>query len=618
MIKFFSLLFLSVMTAVASAEGVEVTASVDRNQVGIGDVINLTIAIGAQESVNVEAPRISNIPGFEIINSSTGSETRSSYVNGRFITQQSRTFNYMLAVTKPGKVEIPSFTVNVEGKAYQTKKIEIAVSNQRSGQNQANRRQRPDPFGMLDDDEEELFNQMLQRNFPGAIQRGQQGPPVNPNEAFFIQAEVDKTKAYVGEQITVNFFIYTRGQIRDIDTLKYPDLKGFWKEELDMATRLNFEQAVVNGVAYQRALLVSYALFPIKPGPIKIDSYKAKCTVLTPSAFGFGRPYQFTKASREITIDVADVPTQGRPANFTGAVGRFKVTASFEPPTGVTNQPVTLRIRFDGQGNAKLIELPKLDLPATFELYDQKSQAKFIKDGTSFKEFEVLVIPREPGTFDIPPVSSAVFDPDTAKFTNVSSQPLKIAVTGSASAPQPPAASATATPEKLPQEPKLPALATDVGHSGADKILNISITLILFSASFLFLFFYGWKSLRSKPKKESLRLVLGRRLKNIRNLVEAGEFRRVGVEMTNAAYYILGQISDQGGANLELSLLLEKTPPSLRNELSEPVQKLLTQCEALSFAPESLIGDMKEKSKLETLRQEFERVMVRAIDLAEF
>src|SRR5690606_23342407 len=141
-----------------------------------------------------------------------------------------------------------------------------------------------------------------------------------------------------------------------------------------------------------------------------------------------GRPYQFTKASKPIQIEVLDVPNDSRPANFTGAVGQFRLKAQFEPPTGATNQPVTLRIRVDGLGNAKLIELPKLDLPPSFELYDQKSNAKFLRDSTSFKEFEVLIIPREPGVFDVPPVSIATFDPETKKFADVSSQPLKLTV----------------------------------------------------------------------------------------------------------------------------------------------------------------------------------------------
>jgi hypothetical protein len=614
----------------ASAQGgddVQVSATVDRNQVAVGDVVNLNISVGAKDSVNVDEPDLGNLNGLELINSSSGYETRSSYENGRFVTTQARHFNFMLAVNKQGTVTIPDIPVKVDGRTYRTKPIQLSVSARRPGgpsaQARGRQRQAPDPFDQMDD-MEELFQQMLQRRMgQGAqgIPGGADAPPVNPNEAFFIQAQVDKTKVYVGEQVTANFYLVTRGQIRDIDTLKYPDLKGFWKEDLEMATRLNFENVVINGIAYQRALLVSYALFPIKAGKATVDSYKAKCTVLTPSAFGFGHPYQFTKASRPIEIQVMDPPAN-RPADYTGAVGRFHVTAQFEPPTGVVNQPVTLRVRFEGQGNAKLIELPKLQLPPSFEFYDQKSQAKFMKDGTSYKEFEVLIIPREPGVFKVPPVTISVFDPRAAKFSQVSSKPLDLSVTGSATTP---AASATAmpgvpTPQAgggAPTEPRIPPLATEIGAPATSPATMILITVAIFAAAALFLAVSAWRRLRLKPKKISLNLLLKRRLAKARELGGRKEWRLLGVELTNTAYAILGQLTDEGGASQELSRLLARTPPSLRAELSEPIEKLLAQCEALSFAPDSLIGDMTEKAKLTQLMQTFEKVMGRAIELAE-
>lgn len=610
------------LAQIASAEGVQVQASVDRNQVGMGDVINLTVSVSAQDSIQVEEPHLPPLSGFDLINTSSAVETRSSFVNGKFLTTQSRNFVFMLTVSQKGILTIPEIPVVVEGKSYKTQAIKISATNARSQPDKAQPPPGQNAFQEMDE-MEELFNQMLQRRVQPRGQPGQPGgqvqPPVNPDEAFLIMAEADKTRAFVGEQITVNFYLYTRGQIRDIDTLKYPDLHGFWKEEIEMATRLNFEQAMINGIAYQRALLVSYALFPIKAGKAIIDSYKAKCTVLTPSNFGFGRPYQFTKASRPITVEVMDVPAN-RPANFSGAVGHFRVTAAFEPPTGSVNQPVTLRVRFEGQGNAKLIELPKVELPPSFELYDQKNQAKFMKDGTSFKEFEVMIIPREPGVFNIAPVATAVFDPQTQKFTNVASQPLNITVTGSQATPgpvMPQAAGGTLKAPPTPAAPDIPPLSTEFESPALSaSTLNI-FTLALYGAVFAFLGWRSWVSLRHKPKRLSLQIVMKRRLKSIREKAAKNEWRRVGVEMTNAIYYILGQISEQGGANLELNRLLEFTPPSLRNELSEPLQKLVSKCETLSFAPEKMIGDLNEKSKLNALIGEFESVMNRAILLAE-
>ena len=101
-------------------------------------------------------------------------------------------------------------------------------------------------------------------------------------------------------------------------------------------------------------------------------------------------------------------------------------------------------------------------------------------------------------------------------------------------------------------------------------------------------------------------------------MVAAKEWRKVGVEMTNTLYYILGQISERGGANLELNLLLEHTPPSLRQELSVKLRDLASKCESLSFAPEKMIVDLTDRDKLQALTAEFETVMNRAIALAEF
>ncbi len=618
-----ALSFLFFISRMAAAQDVTVTATVDRNQVGVGDVINYTISVSAKNTVQVDEPRLSGMEGFDLINTSSGIETRSSFENGRFITEQSRNFTYLLSINKKGSLTIPAVVVHVDGKGYNTQPVQIAATGERKVPPQARGRQQPDPFDQMDD-MEELFNQMLQRRLqpnapPGGGNPGAQ-PPVNPDEAFYVQAVADKTKVYVGEQIVANFYLYTRGQIRDIDTLKYPDLKGFWKEDLEMATRLNFEQVVVNGVAFQRALLVSYALFPIKPGKAVIDSYKAKCTVLTPSNFGFGRPYQFTKASKPIEIEVMDVPAEGRPSQFTGAVGRFRLTAQFEPLTGATNQPVTLRVRIEGQGNAKLIELPKLELPPTFELYDQKSQAKYLKDGSSFKEFEVLIIPREPGVFDIPPVSISTFDTDSKKFVSISSQALRLSVTGQGGGgPTLPAGAGTTTPggPAGPQEPGLPALATDIGGGVLASTAAPLFTILLYFGVLGFLAQQGWTKFRRKPKKASLGISLKRRLKKVRELAAQAQWRSMGVEATNAIYFILGQLSEQGGANQDLEKLLEFTPPSLRSELSGPLKDVLSQCEALSFAPEKLIADLTEKSRVQKMIDQLEKVLLRAIELAE-
>ncbi len=599
-------------------DSASVVASVDRNQVAVGDVINFRVTVDSQNSGQISEPRFPKISGVEVINTSSGVETRSTFTNGQFLTQSSRSFNFMLVLNQAGKITIPQVEVEVGGQKLLTEPIEIEVvagakPRSRQGQPQA------DPFEQMDE-MEDVFNQMMQRHFGQGRQQLNPGAEVNPKEAFMIVAQADKNEVFVGEQITANFYLYTRGQIRDIDTLKYPTLKGFWKEDLEMATRLNFEEVVLNGIPYHRALLVSYALFPIKAGKTTIDSYKAKCTVLTASSFGFGRPYQYTKVSKPIAIEVKEIPVQERPANFTGAVGEFKVSAKFEPQTGVVNQPITMRVRFEGRGNAKLIELPKLELPPSFELYDQKSTAEFLKDGTSFKDFEVLMIPRQPGVFDLEPVAVSVFNPSSKSFTTISSQALKVSVTGTAIAS--PAESNTGNApssqqDKAEAKPKLPPLATGMSSASPLKKFRLPATLFALLLMVAFLGREAWVKLRQPPRKVDLKLLLTRRLKPIRLLVDAGEWRKVGVELTNTAHIVLGRVAMQRGASVDIERLLELAPPSVRNELGSTIRDLLVRCERLSFAPEEMLQDQKSKSALDKLVLDFNKVMSRAIEMSE-
>src|ERR1035437_9547262 len=147
------------LAQIVSAEGVQVQATVDRNQVGIEEVINLIVAGSAQDSIQVEEPHLPPLSGFDLINSSSSVETRSSFVNGKFLTTQSRNFVYMLAVSQKGVLTIPEIPVVVEGKSYKTQAIKISATNARSQSNKA--QPPPGQNGFQEMDEmEELFNQM--------------------------------------------------------------------------------------------------------------------------------------------------------------------------------------------------------------------------------------------------------------------------------------------------------------------------------------------------------------------------------------------------------------------------------------------------------------------------
>lgn len=607
---------------------VDVTATVDRNVMDPGDTVNLSVSIMSTEAVAIGQPELPPLSDFEVLNQWTGQETRASLVTTpqgpQFQTVRTSRFNYVLQPMREGVLSIGAVEVVVEGKVYYTKPISIRVAQGAGGQAPSRQGQPPAgiqmPPGFEDDDESDPFSQLLRRGSPFGA--GSRSLPINPNDAFFIQVEADKTEAFVGEQITVSWYLYTRGQIRDLDTLKYPALKGFWKEDIEIATHLNFTQEVVNGIPYKKALLASFALFPIKEGTAVIDSYTAKCSVI-PSldsfggAFGYGKAYTFTKSSQPVKVHVKPLPVEERPADFTGAVGQFQVSARVEDRVVVANQPLTFKFRVEGKGNAKLIDVPPFETPEGMELYDTQNEAKFFRTGTSFKEFSIFLIPRREGEFTVPSISVSMFDPELKKYVTKSTEPVTIHVgKGQGPGGQGPSVNMTDSTRKIKEVPYEPQILLEredglqltqtqrtVGFSGLFGL--VMLTLLWRARTEL-----GW----GQRKKDLMRR-LKTRLRRVDKKVASGDWRGVGTEMTNIVYFVLGEISGQGGASVELEKLLMKAPPSVRRELAEPLQKQVEIFQTLSFAPESVVGRYKEPQELKKAVNEMTQLMERAVAL---
>jgi len=625
------LFFMITLWTALSFADVQVSATVDRNEMGMGDTVTLSVSIKSDEPIQTDEPRVPHLNGFQLVhNYNDGGESmqlRSGPGGMQFEKTYRQNFNYVLTPDRPGTVTIPGFELTVDGKTYTTQPIKMQIAKEGSGAAQP-------PPGMpnidqLMDDEEDAFNTLLKN-------RGQEPGPtarnlkVNPNEAFFIHAEVDKTEVYEGEQIVVNWYIYTRGNLMALDRLKFPDLKGFWKEIIEEVPALNFTQEVINGVPYRRALLASHALFPIKPGNSVIDEYKIKAQVQIPtnpfSAFGFGRPYTFSKSSERVKITVKPLPVEGKPDSFSGAVGQFEARTKIEGNSFPVNQPFTLKVRFEGNGNAKLIELPPLNLPKGIEIYDTKSDAKYFKNGSSFKEFDVLLIPREEGELTIPAMSFSIFDPVQKKYVTKATDPITVKIIANPNGAGPNKDTSynagkedDKTPTAAVKKNQLPDILVSWDRSAGDSFSDRKIAV--WSAIYLFIFaLLGWKARREfgwGQKQQDLRAEVQKRFKKIHGKIDQGKWREAGTEMTNAIYHVLGVVSGQGGATVEIQKLLDQSPPSLRRELGAELSRLIEICQILSFAPEGVVGKLKDPNELKKSSKDIEKTLLQALKLAE-
>lgn len=637
----------------AQAAGTTVQSTVDRNEMGLGDTFTLSVVVTSSEEVDIQEPRLPDLDGFDLLNNWQSNAVAQKLINTpsgmQFETQRRKEFHYQLSPRKTGTLSVSSFELVIGGKVHRTQPIVIKVGQQGSSPQKGPKRPAmppgfEDPFESMDNAEQEIFDQLLRQrqrllqqqmgrtqeddfgNLPsaqGLPEAAFRSLPTNPNEAFFISVEVDKTEVYEGEQVTANWYIYTRGQMETLDRLKFPSLKGYWKEIIEEVPSIQFTEEVVNGVPWKKALLASHALFPIKAGTATIDEYKIKSRVRLPTqGYGFyGKPYEYTKSSASVPIKVKPLPVEGRPSDFTGAVGQFEFHASVENTNVLVNQPFSLKLRFEGSGNAKMIDLPALNLPTGLEQYDSKSESKFFKNGRSFKEFEVLVIPRQEGSMTLLGLSVSMFDPQTKKYYTRSTEPITLTVSNNPNAPVG-ASSRMADAGKKEAakvvENRLPDPIMQWQPAAEASVLYRPwLWAVLYSAVAAVLLFkarleFGWGR-----RRRTLKELVQKRLKHVDMALGKSDYRNVGVEMTNTFYTVLGEVSGTGGAAMELERLLEVIPPSIRRDHGDEIAKSFEFFQTLSFAPEEMLGKMKEKETLKSQVDHAKKVLNSVVSAVE-
>ena len=138
-------------------------------------------------------------------------------------------------------------------------------------------------------------------------------------------------------------------------------------------------------------------------------------------------------ASNQLTIHVHNLPTDGRPANFTGAIGQFTVTGTAQPQSVAVGEPVTLRFTVSGQGNFDYVRCPTLADDPTWKTYVPSAKTEYQEESHTqgTKNFEMAVIPQKTGTVPLPQASFSYFDPATKQYITTAINLPAITVTGS-------------------------------------------------------------------------------------------------------------------------------------------------------------------------------------------
>ncbi len=406
---------LLLLLAGPAAAEISISADVSKDVTTLDDQVVLSVTVSGSEA-NLPDPQIPPIQNFSVY--SSGRNQQISFVNGQ--VQSSIVHTFVLVPRYVGKAAIPPISVTYQGKTYQTQAIPITVQKPGAGGP-------PQPSAAM----------------PGVAPpaRGRAPSARGPGSDLFVTAEVDRKKAYVNEQITLTVKFYTAVSLLGNPQYIAPKLSGFIAEDLPPERH---GQVSVRGRPYYYSEIKT-ALFPVQAGRLEIGRATVRAQVqgqanidpFSPDFFdkffsqGLVRPIDRDVASEPIVVEAQPLPPTGKPGDFSGAVGRFSISAAVDRNRAKVGDAINLVVTVQGAGNLKTVGDPALPELKDFRVFDTVSSLNLDKKNdvvSGSKVFKTVLVPRVSGDLTIPPITFSYFDPQRGAYAAARTTPLSIKV----------------------------------------------------------------------------------------------------------------------------------------------------------------------------------------------
>jgi len=387
------IIFLLVSTF-ASAQ-VKFEANASKNKLGVNERLRIDFVMN-QDGDNFNPP---NFEGFTVVGGPNQSVSN-SWINGK--RSFKKTYTYFLSPKSRGSFTISQATITIKDEIYKTTPIKIQVT------------------AAVD------------------IPKDPNDPNYLASENIHLVAEVSKTNPYLNEAITVVYKLYVSPKIavdnwNEIDTPRYND---FWSQNINTQGQ-KVQNGTYKGEDYRYLVLRKTVLYPQKTGKLNIEPLTLDLSMRVPSnrrdIFG---SFLMTRISKTVsagnkTIKVKPLPEKGKPADFTGAVGDFKLSVVSSKTELDASESFQLKVKVNGNGNLKLFKLPKISLPSSLEVYEPEHKEN-IKTNLSGMQGNIsdnyTVVPQYKGKYPIPNISFSYFDLKTESYKRLSSDEIVISV----------------------------------------------------------------------------------------------------------------------------------------------------------------------------------------------
>jgi hypothetical protein len=423
LLKTLTVLFAFALLA-RTADAASFTASLDRDTITLGEQATLSLTFEGGQSRNVPTP---NVPGLQF--AQTGNSQSFSLINGAMSSTVTVTFT--VTARQPGEFTIPALTADVSGQQLSTEPLKLVVTR---------------------------------ANAPStaAVNSG--------NEVAFLKIIFPKDKVYVGQTAVARLELFLREDVQDLRgfQLTGSDTDGFSTGKL--VEFQNQRRRVQLGNHAYTVIPLAIPLTVVKTGALTLGPFTASAVIVLPGQnqgddpffrqfFNQGEQKQVTLATESVAVDSLPLPTAGQPANFTGAVGSYTMTATAGPTTVTVGDPITVRVQISGRGALDSLTLPTQDAWHNFKTYPPTAKTQtadqFGFQGT--KTFEQIVSPLNSDVHELPPLAFSFFNPDDGQYHTLTHAAVPLVVHAAGASPMPTmAATQNAAPENQSQPDILP------------------------------------------------------------------------------------------------------------------------------------------------------------------
>ena len=370
-------------------------ATLSKKKLGLNERLRIDFVMN-KNGDNFTPPNFEN---FQIIGGPNQS-IKTSYLNGE--QSFSKTFSYFLKPLKKGKLVIYQATVTIDGQEYKSLPVEVNVTNSVKGANSNSDNE------YFDDDNIELI------------------------------ASVSKSSPYINEPITIVYKLYYKSPINvsNANESEAPKYKDFFTQNIKIP-QLKVNRETYKGQIYNVVDWRKVVLYPQRDGNLEISPLSLNLVLDFPTnKRDFFGNIIYDQASKIITtgskiITVRKLPDNGKPKNFSGAVGQFEFDIILNKNSLKASESFQAKVKVTGQGNLKLFDLPNLMVPASMELYEpeRKENVKTNLSGMSGTiENIYTIVPKYQGKFPIQELEFSYFDPLEKTYKTLKSQKLNIDV----------------------------------------------------------------------------------------------------------------------------------------------------------------------------------------------